>query len=128
MKLSIFETSNNKVGEINLPKQFSEEIRQDLIKRAVLVIHSNKKQPYGAKPNAGKRASASLSKRRRAYRGMYGFGISRVPRKILSRRGMVLHLIVQFYHYIHFFHNKQSCSDFLLFFLLLWRIHYFQVS
>jgi large subunit ribosomal protein L4e len=36
---------------------------------------------------AGKRASANLSKRRRKYRGMYGFGISRTPRKILSRRG-----------------------------------------
>ena len=31
--------------------------------------------------------SAKLSKRRRAYRGSYGFGISRTPRKILSKRG-----------------------------------------
>jgi len=87
MKLTIFGTSKNKTGEINLPKQFDEDIRPDIIKRAVLALQSNKKQPYGASPEAGKRASAKLSKRRRNYRGMYGFGISRVPRKILSRRG-----------------------------------------
>jgi len=87
MKLNIFEKSNSKVGEIDLPIQFNEDLRQDLIKRAVLALQSNKMQPYGASPEAGKRASVQLSKRRRKYRGMYGFGISRVPRKILSRRG-----------------------------------------
>jgi large subunit ribosomal protein L4e len=33
------------------------------------------------------RHSAELSRKRRDYRGSYGFGISRVPRKIMSRRG-----------------------------------------
>jgi len=56
-------------------------------KRAVLTYQSNRRQRYGAGKEAGKRASATLSKRRRAYRGSYGLGISRVPRKILSRRG-----------------------------------------
>jgi len=87
MKLSVFKTSKNKTGEVNLPSQFDEPVRKDLIKRAVLALQSNKRQAYGSKPEAGKRASAILSKRRRAYRGMYGFGISRTPRKILSRRG-----------------------------------------
>ncbi|MAE42860.1 50S ribosomal protein L4 [Candidatus Woesearchaeota archaeon] len=87
MKLSIFETSKSKTGEISLPRQFNEEVRPDLIKRAVLALQSNRKQPYGASPQAGKRSSAMLSKRRRAYRGCYGFGISRTPRKVLSRRG-----------------------------------------
>jgi len=87
MKLNIFETSKNKTGEIDLPSQFDEPVRKDLIRRVVLALQSNKRQSYGAKPEAGKRASADLSKRRRAYRGMYGFGISRTPRKILSRRG-----------------------------------------
>ena len=44
-------------------------------------------EPYGASPEAGKRSSAKLSRRRHDYRGSYGFGISRVPRKILTRRG-----------------------------------------
>ena len=87
MKLDILDISKNNVGEVELPMQFNEVIREDLVKRAFLVIRSNKRQAYGAKPEAGKRASANLSKRRRKYRGMYGFGISRTPRKILSRRG-----------------------------------------
>jgi large subunit ribosomal protein L4e len=45
------------------------------------------RQAYGASPDAGMRHSSKLSKRRRKYRGCYGFGISRVNRKILSRRG-----------------------------------------
>ena len=87
MKLSVYDISNKKVGEMNLPAQFSEGIRQDIISRAVLAIRSNKRHPHGANPEAGKRASAEISKRRMEYRGSYGHGISRSPRKILSRRG-----------------------------------------
>ena len=87
MKLDILDISKNKSGEIELPAQFNEEVRPDLIRRAVLALQSSKRQPYGAKEEAGKRASVKLSKRRRNYRGTYGFGISRTPRKILSRRG-----------------------------------------
>jgi large subunit ribosomal protein L4e len=70
-----------------LPAQFNETVRPDLIKRAVLSLQSRQRQPYGASPEAGKRASAELSRRRHNYRGSYGYGISRVPRKIHSRRG-----------------------------------------
>lgn len=87
MKLNILDQANNKTGEIRLPNQFEEEFRPDLIQRAVLTIQSHKRQPYAANTEAGKRASAKLSRRRRKYRGSYGIGISRVPRKILSRRG-----------------------------------------
>lgn len=73
---------------MRLPIQFAEQFRPDLIKRAVEAIWSHDRQPYGADPRAGKRASANLSKRRRKYRGSYGKGISRVQRKIMSRRGM----------------------------------------
>lgn len=87
MKVPIIDTKNQKVGEIDLPSQFSEEFRPDIIRRAVHAILANRRQPYGASPRAGLRASADLSRRRRKYRGSYGFGISRVPRKILTRRG-----------------------------------------
>ena len=87
MKLDILDISNKKTGEINLPIQFDEEVRPDLVSRSVLALRSNKRQSYGAMPEAGKRASADVSKRRRKYRGMYGFGISRTPKKVLSRRG-----------------------------------------
>ncbi|MBW2977048.1 50S ribosomal protein L4 [Candidatus Woesearchaeota archaeon] len=96
MKLAIFDTLKNRVGEVNLPIQFNEPLRADLIKRAVLALRSNKKQPYGSMKEAGKRASSTLSKRRRKYRGSYGLGISRTPRKVLSRRGTRMHWVGAF--------------------------------
>jgi len=87
MKLKILNMAGTLVGEADLPIQFLEPIREDLIKKAFLAIQNNKRQAYGTYEEAGKRHSVRLSKRRRAYRGSYGHGISRVPRKILSRRG-----------------------------------------
>ena len=87
MKLKILDSTKNKVGEIELPSQFAEEFRPDLIQRVVLALQSHKRQDYAASPDAGKRASAKLSRRRRDYRGSYGIGISRVPRKIMTRSG-----------------------------------------
>ncbi len=77
-----------KTGEKSLPSQFKEEYRPDLISRAVHALRSASRQAYGADPQAGQRHSSKTRKRRRDYRGTYGFGISRVQRKILSRRGM----------------------------------------
>jgi large subunit ribosomal protein L4e len=87
MKLAILDSERNSKGDIELPAQFNEEFRPDLIKRAVHALQSSRRQRYGATPRAGMRHSSDLSKRRRKYRGCYGFGISRVNRKILSRRG-----------------------------------------
>lgn len=87
MKLPIIDEKKNKVGEKELPGQFNEEFRPDLIKRAVLALQSALRQAYGADQEAGLRHSSKLSKERHHYRGCYGFGISRVNRKILSRRG-----------------------------------------
>ncbi|MBI1935159.1 50S ribosomal protein L4 [Candidatus Woesearchaeota archaeon] len=87
MKISILDLSGQKIRDVELPSQFSEEFRPDLIQRAVLAVQSNKRQPYAASRLAGKRPAAKLSRRRRKYRGSYGIGISRVPRKIMTRRG-----------------------------------------
>ncbi len=87
MKLSILNTDNTEKGSIELPQQFNEPINKDLIKRAVSVLQANRRHPYGASPTAGKRQSAKISRRRRNYKGAYGMGISRVPRKTMSRRG-----------------------------------------
>lgn len=86
MKIPIYD-KEKKTSEINLPSQFSEDKREDIIKRAVLSEQSESRTPYGTNPEAGQKHSAKLSRRRRKYRGSYGYGISRVPRKILSRRG-----------------------------------------
>ncbi|HIH11911.1 TPA: 50S ribosomal protein L4 [Candidatus Woesearchaeota archaeon] len=87
MKLNIVDTQRKRIGEQQLPSQFQEAFRPDLIKRAVHALHSAARQAYGAYPEAGMRHSSTVSKRRRDYRGCYGFGVSRVARKIHSRRG-----------------------------------------
>src|SRR3989338_6076914 len=85
--MKVMDLEGKKVKEIKLPKQFNEPYHPNLIKRAVLVIQSNKRQPYGAKPRAGLRYSSELSKRRKDYKGVYGRGMSRTPRKVMWRRG-----------------------------------------
>lgn len=87
MELKIKSMENAEKGSKKLPAQFSEEIRVDIIKRAVEAIQANKRQKYGINPEAGKRPSVNISKRRRDYRGCYGKGISRIPRKVMSRSG-----------------------------------------
>ena len=96
MKLKIISLENTVVGEKDLPSQFNEQVRADLIKRAVHALQANRRQPYGASKDAGKRHSAYLSKRRRNYRGTYGIGQSRTPRKVLSRRGSRLFYVGAF--------------------------------
>ena len=87
MKIPLFSLDKKKTGDKELPVQFQEEYRPDLIRRAVHALQTGSRQPYGAQPDAGKRHSSRLSKRRRNYRGMYGLGIARVNRKIHTRRG-----------------------------------------
>ncbi|MEK6835055.1 MAG: 50S ribosomal protein L4 [Nanoarchaeota archaeon] len=85
--MNLVNLEGKKLKEINLPIQFSESYHPNLISRAFVTIMSNKRQPYGTKIHAGMRASAKISRRRRDYKGAYGHGISRVPRKILWHRG-----------------------------------------
>lgn len=87
MELKIRTKENAESGATKLPAQFEELVRADLIKKAVLAVQANNRQRYGLKPGAGMRHSAKVSRRRRKYRGAYGQGISRVPRKVLSRSG-----------------------------------------
>lgn len=87
MKVPIVDAAKGNVGQVELPSQFSEEFHPDLIARAVLSIESKQRQPYGADPSAGKLYSAKLSRRRKDFKGAYGIGISRVPRKTMSRSG-----------------------------------------
>jgi len=87
MKTKILDKEGKEKGTIELPKCFSFEIREDI----VLKILENKKveQPYGPSPLAGNQASASgkLNHRRHVWKSQYGRGMSRIPRKRMSRRG-----------------------------------------
>ncbi|MCB9362458.1 50S ribosomal protein L4 [Candidatus Woesearchaeota archaeon] len=87
MKIPIKDGKAAKVGEIELPAQFTEPVREDLIAKVFKALATNGRMAYGADVRAGMKYAATLSRRRRKYRGSYGLGISRVPRKILSRRG-----------------------------------------
>ena len=87
MKLKILDITSKESGSVELPKQFNESLRPDLVKRAALVVQSRITQPYGADPRAGMRHSAEISRRRNSYKTSYGYGISRVPRKIMSHSG-----------------------------------------
>ena len=87
MNTPVLDKMAKEVRKKELPVQFSEVVRPDLIYRAVLTMQANSRQPYGSDPNAGMMVSAKLSRRRRDYKGAYGIGISRSPRKILSHSG-----------------------------------------
>lgn len=86
-KLTILGLDGKAGAQKQLPKQFAEPVRKDIIKRAVLSLQSKARTPYGADPEAGDRHAVDISRRRRDYKGSYGKGISRVPRKIMSHRG-----------------------------------------
>ena len=68
----IFDLTGEPIGEITLPNLFDTPLRPDVIQRAVTSIQSQRFQPQGRDPLAGKRTTAES-------RGV-GLGISRVPR------------------------------------------------
>ncbi len=87
MKAKIINTEGKKTGEIELPKIFSEKIREDIVAK---VLEAKKtKQAYGPSPVAGRQHSAAgkIVHRRHVWRSGYGRGMSRVPRKIFSQKG-----------------------------------------
>ena len=87
MKSKILDINGKEKGSIELPKCFSAFVREDIVAK---VLEAKKmKQPYSPSPVAGKQHSASgnIQHTRSVWKTMQGKGISRVPRKIMSRRG-----------------------------------------
>ena len=71
---------DGKAGEtIVLPLAFSQSVRPDLIRRAVVAAQSHRRQPYGPSPTAGLRHSVEWSGK--------GRGVARTPRLMDSMRG-----------------------------------------
>lgn len=86
-KSKILDIHGKKKGIIDLPKAFSAVVRNDVISK---VVEAQKvKQPYAPSPVGGKRHSASgkIHHLRHVWKSGYGRGASRIPRKIMSRRG-----------------------------------------
>jgi large subunit ribosomal protein L4e len=87
MKTKILDIHGKEKGNIELPKCFSENIREDIVAK---VLEAKKSmQPYAPSLVAGKQhaAKGKVVHRRHVWRSGYGRGASRVPRKIFSRRG-----------------------------------------
>lgn len=87
MKTKIYSIDGKQGKEIELPKCFSAKIREDIV--AKVLESKKKKQPYAPSPVAGNQYSASgkLIHRRHVWKSQYGRGMSRIPRKRMSRRG-----------------------------------------
>lgn len=87
MKATLYDLGGKKKSQVELPKIFKAKIREDIVKK---YFETDKMiQPYASDPEAGKKQSASgtISHKRHDWKGHYGRGISRVPRKTMSRRG-----------------------------------------
>jgi len=80
MKVDIFDLQGQLKEKIELPKVFSEPLREDLIRRAVLATLSRRRQPYGVDVMAGKRTSAHYHGYRRHRWTMMSREMARLPR------------------------------------------------
>jgi large subunit ribosomal protein L4e len=76
-KVNIYSVDGKSKKKIDLPKVFFEEVRTDLIRRAVVASQANRRQPYGPNPNSGMRHAASTWGK--------GRGVSRVQRMTQGR-------------------------------------------
>src|SRR3989344_4359209 len=89
MKATLYSSLGEKKSEISLPTLFDSEIREDIALKYFEAEKFVLRQPYANYDEAGRRHSASgtISHRRHKWKGAYGKGISRVPRKKMWRRG-----------------------------------------
>lgn len=85
MKAGVYSIEGKKEREIELPKVFDEQVRPELIKRAVLHEQSKELQPKGAHKLAGMQTTANMRGRKEAYRAIKNKGISRLPRERLPK-------------------------------------------
>ncbi len=88
MKSQVIDLNGNKVKTTELPaKIFGVRIREDLAQKYFEA--SKQFAPHRPSPTAGRGSSASgtISHRRHEWKGHYGKGVSRVPRKAMWRRG-----------------------------------------
>ncbi len=88
MKAAVYDLKGKTKKEVEMPAVFNTQIRRDIIAKYVEADRSW--QPHATFSGAGKRHSASgtISHKRHDWKGQYGKGISRTPRKALWRRGV----------------------------------------
>ena len=89
MKTKLFDNAGKEKGTIDLPKNFATRIREDILSKVFEAQRGSFVQAYGSMEGAGAQYSASgiSKKKRHDWKGTYGKGISRIPRKVMSRHG-----------------------------------------
>ena len=86
VKVNVYGIDGSSSEKIDLPEIFNTPYRPDIIRKSFNVLHSNKRQPYGAYPYAGTRhATASVGK---------GRGQSRVPRLTQGQKAALAPCVV----------------------------------
>lgn len=94
MKVAIIDKTGKKTGDIEV--ETVRDIRDDIFKKAVFAENSLFRQEKGADPQAGKKHSISLSKRRKNFRTTYGKGQARTPKKTMWARGRQMRFVGAF--------------------------------
>lgn len=89
MKADLISKKGESKGKIDLPKSLDLEVRPDIVKKLLEFEKSVYMQAYGTTEDAGMKRSASGKMRHQRHRwgSHYGRGISRIPRKVMWRRG-----------------------------------------
>ena len=87
MKAALYDVKGKKKSDVSLPAVFQTDVREDVIQKALRATRFA--QPYAATVRAGRRQSAAgtISHKRHDWKGHYGRGIARLPRKTMWRRG-----------------------------------------
>ncbi len=85
-EVNVYSIKGEAKEKIKLPDVFNTQFRSDLIRKSFYALRSNKRQPYGASIEAGRRhATASVGK---------GRGMSRVPRLTQGRTAALAPCVV----------------------------------
>ncbi|MEW5997050.1 MAG: 50S ribosomal protein L4 [Candidatus Micrarchaeota archaeon] len=82
MKAKIFSLEGVSAKTAELPPQFSEEIREEIIRRAVLSDETKLYQPQGSFYKAGFQTSARYRGRKEDYGSLKNRGQARLPREV----------------------------------------------
>ncbi|HEV8289625.1 MAG TPA: 50S ribosomal protein L4 [Candidatus Norongarragalinales archaeon] len=85
MKALVKDLAGKEEGEVQLPLQFDEAFRPDVIKRAYHAQATMRLQPKGAYPLAGIATTAQYYGRRAAWRAIINTGRSRLPREKIAK-------------------------------------------
>ncbi|MEM4336153.1 MAG: 50S ribosomal protein L4 [Candidatus Anstonellales archaeon] len=85
MKANVYDVDGKVAKEIKLPEVFSEEYREEIIRRAVLSEESKLRQPKGAYKLAGKETSARYKGEKDTFGSLKNRGQAKLPREFFGK-------------------------------------------